>query len=144
MSRFRKLSHSIWYYQYHIVWVPKYRYRILTGATIEAAEVGIRAICGYARCEVIELNVQPGSCALGRHDSTQSICIGIVWTFEGADGNKIISSVSTVKEEALLGQSFLGKRFCVDSVGLDADMIRKYVRYQEKKEQQMEQLQLGE
>ena len=30
MSQFRKLSHSIWHCQYHIVWVPKYRHRILT------------------------------------------------------------------------------------------------------------------
>ncbi|MDX9788720.1 MAG: hypothetical protein RBT11_18220 [Desulfobacterales bacterium] len=34
------------------------------------------------------------------------------------------------------------KGYCVDTVGLDADMIRKFVRYQEKKEQQVEQLQL--
>ena len=31
MSRFRKLSHTLWHCQYHIVWVPKYRHRILTG-----------------------------------------------------------------------------------------------------------------
>ncbi len=31
MSRFRKLAHTIWHCQYHIVWVPKYRHRILTG-----------------------------------------------------------------------------------------------------------------
>jgi hypothetical protein len=30
----------------------------------------------------------------------------------------------------------------VDTVGVDADMIRKYVRYQEQKEKQLEQLQL--
>ncbi len=29
MSRFRKLSHAIWHCQYHLVWVPKYRARIL-------------------------------------------------------------------------------------------------------------------
>ena len=29
MSRFRKLSHVVWHCQYHIVWVPKYRYRVL-------------------------------------------------------------------------------------------------------------------
>ncbi len=29
MSRFSKLSHVIWPCQYHIVWVPKYRYRVL-------------------------------------------------------------------------------------------------------------------
>ena len=33
MSRFQKLSHVLWYCQYHIVFVPKYRYRVLTGVT---------------------------------------------------------------------------------------------------------------
>jgi putative transposase len=30
MSRFQKLSHVIWHGQYHIVWVPKYRYKVST------------------------------------------------------------------------------------------------------------------
>ena len=29
MSRFSKLSHVIWHCQYHIIWYPKYRYRVL-------------------------------------------------------------------------------------------------------------------
>ena len=32
MSRFEKLSHVIWHCQYHIVWLPKYRYRVLRGS----------------------------------------------------------------------------------------------------------------
>jgi len=59
VSRFRRLSHTLWHCQYHVVWVPKYRFRILTGAVKEAAETGIQAICGYAGCEVMKLNVQP-------------------------------------------------------------------------------------
>ncbi|WP_174664596.1 transposase, partial [Bathymodiolus platifrons methanotrophic gill symbiont] len=31
MSRFQKLSHVVWFCQYHIVFVPKYRYKILKG-----------------------------------------------------------------------------------------------------------------
>lgn len=42
MSRFEKLSHVLWHCQYHIVWVPKYRYRVLTGRI--ADEVKLRAI----------------------------------------------------------------------------------------------------
>ncbi len=30
MSRFRKLSQTIWHCQYHMMWTPKYRYRVLT------------------------------------------------------------------------------------------------------------------
>ncbi len=58
VSRFRKLSHTIWHCQYHIIWVPKYRYRVLVGSIQEAAYTGIQAICGYVGCEVVELNVQ--------------------------------------------------------------------------------------
>jgi len=29
MSRFQKLSHVLWHCQYHIVWTPKYRFRVL-------------------------------------------------------------------------------------------------------------------
>ena len=58
MSRFQKLSQTIWHCQYHIIWVPKYRYRILTGEI--AAEVGncIRAFSQQKGCSIIELNVQ--------------------------------------------------------------------------------------
>ena len=38
MSRFRKLTQIIWPCQYHMVWVPKYRYRLLDGQL--AIEVG--------------------------------------------------------------------------------------------------------
>ena len=58
VSRFRKLSHTIWHCQYHIVWVPKYRYRVLTVPVRDAVHGAIQAICGYAGCEVIELNVK--------------------------------------------------------------------------------------
>ncbi|MCP4934454.1 MAG: IS200/IS605 family transposase, partial [bacterium] len=54
MSRFRKLSHSIWHCQYHIVWVPKYRFRVLTGPV--ASEVGrcIRAFSEQKGAEIVE------------------------------------------------------------------------------------------
>lgn len=58
MSRLRKLSHTIWHCQYHIIGVPKYRFRTLVGEIREAVAAGIQAICGFAGCYVIELNVQ--------------------------------------------------------------------------------------
>ena len=58
MSRFRKLSHTIWHCQYHIVWVPKYRYRILTGRVSEEVGWSIRAFTEHQKGEVVELDVQ--------------------------------------------------------------------------------------
>ena len=59
MSRFQKLSHVIWFCQYPIVFVPKYRYRILTGDIGKYVYQSIYAHVERSGCEVVELNVQP-------------------------------------------------------------------------------------
>ena len=45
-GKYKKLSHVVYKWDYHIVWTPKYRFRVLFG---ELRSPGV---------EVIELNVQ--------------------------------------------------------------------------------------
>ena len=59
MSRFRKLLHTIWRCQYHIVWVPKYCRRILTGTVDHDVGNGIRAFSLQKDIEIVEMNIQP-------------------------------------------------------------------------------------
>ena len=58
MSRFRKLSQTIWHCQYHIVFIPKYRFKILKGAIKNELEKSIRIFCAQQKSEIIELNIQ--------------------------------------------------------------------------------------
>ena len=58
MSRFRKLSQTIWYCQYHLVFVPKYRFKILEGKIASKVEHCIRAFSEQKEVEIIELNIQ--------------------------------------------------------------------------------------
>ena len=58
MSRFSKLSHVIWHYQYHIVWVSKYRYRILQDQVAFELGKSIRVYSEMLGCKLIELNIQ--------------------------------------------------------------------------------------
>jgi putative transposase len=58
MSRFRKLSQTIWHCQYHIVWLPKYRFRVLKGSIAEEVVTCIRIFSEQLGCEIIEMNIQ--------------------------------------------------------------------------------------
>ena len=58
MSGFHKLSHAIWHCHYHLVWVPKYRYRILKGSVGQEVSTCIQVFAQQKECEVVELNVQ--------------------------------------------------------------------------------------
>ena len=58
MSRFRKLSHTLWHCQYHIVWVPKYRYRVLDGPIRDAAYKGIHLEMSFRnRKRIFRVNI---------------------------------------------------------------------------------------
>jgi putative transposase len=59
MSRFRKLSQTLWHCQYHIIWVPKFRFRILRGEIATEIANCIRAFTDQQQSEIVELNVQP-------------------------------------------------------------------------------------
>jgi putative transposase len=59
MAKYRKLSHTVCCCIYHIVWTPKYRYRVLEGKIREILEHKIRQISEWYSVEVEELNIQP-------------------------------------------------------------------------------------
>lgn len=57
MAKWKKLAHVVYQCSYHIVWTPKYRYRILEGEIAKRVEEKIRAICEWKDVEILELNV---------------------------------------------------------------------------------------
>jgi putative transposase len=144
VSRFRRLSHTIWHCQYHIVWVPKYRFRILVGEVALSVQSGIQAICGFAGCEVVELNVQKDHVHLLVMVPPKVSISDLMGRVKGQTAMKVFRQFRQLRKKPYWGNHFWAKGYCVDTVGLDAEMISRYVRYQEKKEQQQEQLRLDE
>ncbi len=46
-------SHTIFHHRYHIVWVPKYRYKVLRGKIRERVRTIIRQVCSELGVEII-------------------------------------------------------------------------------------------
>ena len=138
MSRFRKLAQTIWYCQYHIVWVPKYRFRVLTDKVAEEVENCIRAFSEQQGCEVVELNVQADHVHLLTLVPPKVAISGYVGTLKGRTAIRIFNRFRKLKEKPYWGNHFWARGYCVDTVGLDTEMIRKYIKYQEAKERQSE------
>ncbi len=138
MSRFRKLSQTIWHCQYHIVWVPKYRYRVLTDKVSEEVENCIRAFSERLGGEIVELNARvdpihllvmvPPKLSISEH----------VGTIKGRTAIRVLNKFRELKQKPYWGNHFWARGYCVDTVGLDAEMIRKYAKYQEAQERKAE------
>jgi len=57
MAKWRKAAHVVYQCSYHIVWTPKYRYRILQGEISKFVENKIRKICEWKKVEIMELTI---------------------------------------------------------------------------------------
>jgi len=142
MSRFRKLTHVLWHCQYHIVWVPKYRYRILQGEVARETQNCIHSFCSQLGCQVEELSIQADHVHL-LVDVPPKVSISeLMGTVKGRTAIRIFRRFPYLKKKPYWGNHFWAKGYCGDTVGLDARMIRTYVQYQEKAEKRQQELDL--
>ena len=139
MSRFRKLSHTIWHCQYHIIWVPKYRYRVLQGEIAEEVDVAVRVYSERMGGEVMELSVQLDHVHVQVMVPPKVSISKFVGTIKGRTAIQILNRHKKLKQKPYWGNHFWARGYCVDTVGLDEEKVRKYVRYQEKRERMAEQ-----
>ena len=136
MSRFHKLSQTLWCCQYHIVWVPKYRFRIRDVSDF------IHAFSEQQGCEIVELNVQIDHVHLLVMVPPKLSISEYVGKIKGRSAIRILNKHRKLRQKPYWGNHFLAKGYCVDTVGLDADKIRKYLKYQEAQEKRVEQQRL--
>jgi putative transposase len=61
---------------------------------------------------------------------------------KGRTAIRIFNQFPYLKRKPYWGNHFWAKGYCVDTVGLDSEMVQKYVKFQEKKERHEEQLRL--
>ena len=141
MSRFERASHVIWHCQYHLVWVPKYRFRILHGPVAQEVYKCVMIFCQQLGCKVVELNVQIDHVHLLVKIPPRTSVSELVGIVKGRTAIRLFSVFPFLKKRPYWGNHFWAKGYCADTVGLNGEMIQKYVRFQEKQERHQEQLQ---
>ena len=138
MGKFRQLSHVFYKCEYHVVFTPKYRFRILSGTIKLQVEQDIRAICQWKDVEVEELNVQPDHvhvvCSIPPKFSVSEI-LGIV---KGKIAMRIFKSYPELKRKPYWGNHFWARGYFISTIGLDSEMIKRYVKHQEQEEKKEE------
>ena len=141
MSKYKKLSHVVYKCDYHIVWVPKYRFRILKGAVKELVSNDIRMLCEWKSCVVEELNVQEDQVHLLVSVPPKLSISTLMGVLKGKIAIKLFKSYPELKKKPYWGNHFWARGYFVSTVGLDEDMIKRYVKYQEKEERRAEEQQ---
>jgi putative transposase len=117
-----------------LVWAPKYRFKILEGEIAEEVEECIRMFSSQQKCKIIELNVQKDHVhllVLIPPKISVSQFMGIV---KGRTAIRVLNKFRKLRQQPYWGNRFWARGYCVDTVGLDTEMIRKYVKHQDNKD----------
>lgn len=83
MGGYRSSSHVYWRCKYHIVWTPKFRFKILKGNVAKGLNRSVYILGNMKDCEVLEFNVQPDHVHLVAIIPPQSIDFDVDGEFKG-------------------------------------------------------------
>ena len=138
MSKYKKLSHVVYRCDYHIVWVPKYRFHILTGEVKKLIEEDIRMLCKWKRCEIQEMSIQKDHIHLVISIPPKVSISEMMGILKGKLAIKLFKSYPKMKQKPYWGNHFWARGYFVSTIGLDEEMIKRYVKYQEEEEKRTE------
>ena len=136
--KFERLSHSIYECKYHIVFCPKYRYGILKDEIEEYVRQQIYRLCDQKdKVEVIELNVQSDPVHLVMTIAPKYAISDIMGYLKGKLAMRLFQRYEKLGRR-YWGRHLWSRGYCVSTVGLDEEKIRKYVKWQERREKEIE------
>ena len=143
MSRFKKLSHTIYECKYHVIFCPKYRYKIFKGEIGEYTGQQIYVLSKQKdMVEVLELNVQPDHIHLVISLPPKYAVSEVMGYLKGKLSLRLFQKYESVGKR-YWGRHLWSRGYCVSTVGLNEDLIRRYVKHQEKMDKEQEEQQKG-
>ena len=141
LKDFKRLAHTVWECKYHIVWCPKYRFRILKGEIGITTRNIIRELCKWKKVEILAGNIQVDHIHLVVSVPPKYSISEFVGFIKGKSAIKIFDLNLALKRR-YWGRHFWAKGYCVSTVGLDEEQIKKYVRQQLHKDRNTDQKKL--
>jgi putative transposase len=140
MHDWESLSHVRWDCKYHVVFVPKYRQKKLYGKFRRKVGEIFRHLCRQRGVELMEGHLKPDHvhmCLKIPPKYSVSHAIGFL---KGKSAVRIHREILDNKK--VTGLHFWARGYCVSTVGLDEETIKKYIREQEDNEKKQLELNL--
>ena len=129
-SRYRKTSHVIYECKYHLCWLPKYRYPILTGKVALRVRELIRQISAANEVEIISGAISSDHIHLYVSIPPSLSVSKFVQFVKGATSRKIQLEFEDIRKR-YWGQHVWARGYFVATAGNVTDeMIREYIRKQ--------------
>ena len=126
-ERYRKGSHTVYDNKYHLVWITKYRYRILSGKIAQRCRDVIREIC-----KELDVAIQRGHLSAEHVHMLVSVppylsISKLVQRFKGKSSRKMQMEFKELKQRYWGKHIWARGYFCATTGTVDEDQVKRYI-----------------
>ncbi len=142
MKEYQSLSHTRWDCKYHVVFIPKRRKKLLFGKLRKHIGEVLHDLANQKESVIVEGHLMLDHIHMCISIPPKYSVSHVVGFIKGK------SAIAIARRQLGRGRNFTGENFWargyfVSTVRLDEEMIRAYIRDQEKEDERYDQLKLG-
>jgi putative transposase len=137
------LKHTKWECKYHVVFIPKYRRKVMYGSIRKELGTIIRELAQHKENQVEEGHLMADHVDMMLMIPPKYSVSGVVGYIKGKSAIAIARRFMDRKKN-FVGLSFWARGYYVSTVGKDEAQVRNYIREQEKEDRRLDQLKMFE
>lgn len=143
MNDERSLNHTAWECKYHVVWIPKYRRKMLYGKLRQYLGEILRELASQKESRVLVGHLHGDHVHMLMLIPPKYAVSQVVGFIKGESAFHIARTYVRQRKN-FSGQSFWARGYFVSTVGKDETKIREYVKNQEKEDRRIDQMSMFE
>ena len=141
MNNIQRLNHTLWDCKYHLVWIPKYRKKVIYGHLRKYLGDVFRELAMQRESKIIEGHLIGDHVHMLISIPPKYAVSQVVGYIKGKSAIHIARTYAG-RPNNFIGQNFWVRGYYVSTAGRDENIVRQYIRKQEKFDKKIEQLEL--
>ncbi len=141
MRDYRSLAHTKWDCKYHVVFIPKYRKKVIYGDMRNYVGEIFHELASHRECRIEEGHLIRDHVHMCISIPPKYAVSKVVGYIKGKSAIAIARQFGK-RTRNFTGENFWARGYFVSTVGLDEVMVREYIRAQEERDKYFEQMSL--
>ena len=130
MSEYQKGAHTVYDIKYHVVWITKYRYKVLEGEIATRTRDLIRKICQYRNLAILQGHVGKDHVHLLISAPPDMSVSKIVQYLKGTSSRQLQQEFPQLQKRYWGRHLWAQGYFCATTGNITDELIKKYIENQ--------------
>lgn len=133
LNKYRKLSHVTYDCRYHVVWITKYRFKVIDDEIKTSLKWSIKQVCDSKDIEIIRGTVGENHIHLYLQIPPKYSISNVMKWIKGKSAEKLLKTFPKLSNR-YWGRHLWARGYFVSTVGITDEIIKKYIEDHKEKE----------